>query len=121
MQEINVQIFRVKLGEKIRNFRKSLDLSQEEMAERSLISMDFLSRIERGTSSPTSLKLTQISKALNVTPNDLLEEFISSEEVFIDELLQKEFSKLTKEDKKAILEIAKYIESKNKNMNELIS
>lgn len=109
MEEIDEVIFKEKLGDNIRNARRSLHLTQETAAEKSMISTDFLSRIELGCSSPTSLKLVQISNALKLTPNDLLEEFIYNKEKITEDTLLREINELTKEDKEIILQLVKYI------------
>jgi len=113
MQEINEKKFKIKLGKKVKEFRKSLNLTQEEMAEESSMSVDFVSRIEVGSANPSSLKIVQIANALSITPNNLLDEFITDKKMALQDTLLRELNKLTEEDIQAILRMAKYIGKKN--------
>ena len=63
----------MKLGEKIKQLRKSKGISQEELASTLKINRNFLSRIETGKSEPTASMLKNIAKIFNVDLNSLLE------------------------------------------------
>ena len=52
----------MKLGEKIKQLRKSKGISQEELASTLKINRNFLSRIETGKSEPTASMLKNIAK-----------------------------------------------------------
>jgi len=54
------------LGKTIRFYRKQQRLSQAELAEKSGISITFLSKIERGIKFPTSETLSGLANGLNV-------------------------------------------------------
>ena len=60
------------IGMHIRTFRKIREMTQEELAERAGISIQFLSVLERGKGVPSVPTLLSLCSALNVTPNDLL-------------------------------------------------
>ena len=60
-----------RLGEKIREIRKSKNLSQEHVAFSAEISSTFLGQVERGNKKPTIDTLVKISKALDVEIFDL--------------------------------------------------
>lgn len=62
---------RVQFGQKLRELRKSAGLTQEEMAEKSAISVDFLSLIERGRNSPSFDNLEGMARALRLSVADL--------------------------------------------------
>lgn len=63
----------VRLGDAIRNKRKQLGLTQEDLAELSNSSVNFISRIERTNNQNISLqKLDSIAKALNTSSIDLI-------------------------------------------------
>lgn len=53
-------------GLRIKELRRSKQLSQEQLAERADISSKYLSRMERGTEKPTLDMLIKLSKALEV-------------------------------------------------------
>lgn len=54
------------LGERIRYFRKASGLSQDELATKAGIAMQYLSRLERGRTNPTVGILNQIALALSI-------------------------------------------------------
>lgn len=65
-------------GERIRRFRKSRNITQEELAEAVGISLSFLGHIERGTRKPSIETLIRIASALSTTTDELLKDSISS-------------------------------------------
>jgi transcriptional regulator with XRE-family HTH domain len=54
------------LGDRVRDRRKELRLSQGDLAERTGMTASFISQVERGVTSPSIDSLYKISKALNV-------------------------------------------------------
>jgi transcriptional regulator with XRE-family HTH domain len=60
------------IGENIRNYRKRLKLTQDQLGDKVGVSWEMISRYERGESSPMN-KLESLSKALNVKPQDIIE------------------------------------------------
>jgi len=54
------------LGKQIAYFRDRADLTQEELAEKTDYSVDFISLVERGVNAPTVARLQDIAKALGV-------------------------------------------------------
>ena len=63
----------MKLGEKIKQLRKSKGVSQEALASMLKINRNFLSRIETGKSEPTSSILKNVAEIFNVNLNSLLD------------------------------------------------
>lgn len=55
-----------KLGVRIASLRRSKGLSQEELAEQSSYSTEFISLVERGIHGPSISGLERIAKALNI-------------------------------------------------------
>lgn len=66
--EINLK----KIGARVRAARKSLGLSQEELAERCGCSSVFISHVELGHASPSFQLFLHICGALEITPDSLL-------------------------------------------------
>lgn len=54
------------IGKRIKEIRRSKDLSQEQLAEKADINPKYLSRIERGTENPTLDMLIKLSTALEI-------------------------------------------------------
>ena len=60
-----------KFGKKIKKLRAEKGITQEELAQKVGISVDFLSLIERGKNAPSFENLEKIAKALSVEPKEL--------------------------------------------------
>jgi transcriptional regulator with XRE-family HTH domain len=61
----------VQLGRKIRRLRKTLKLSQEELAEKAGLHYTSLGRIERGEANPPVYTVYKIAKALKTPLHEL--------------------------------------------------
>ncbi len=61
------------LGKRIAALRKSKNLSQEDFAEKSGYSVEFISLVERGVNAPSVAGLEKIAKALGVEIKDLFD------------------------------------------------
>ena len=62
----------MKFGEKIRNAREDMDLSQRDMAKLIPMNQSNYSKIERDTQEPSLEQLQRICKILNLDPRYLL-------------------------------------------------
>ena len=67
---MNEQEFYVKLGKRIKQLREKANLTQEKLAEKSGISLDYLGKIEVNKNKPGLVALYKIIKALNITFGD---------------------------------------------------
>lgn len=85
------------IGEKIRNSREDMDLSQSDMARLIPMNQSNYSKIERGIQEPSISQLRRICQILKLDPRYLLGieefEFVSSE----DFALLKDIKRLIKE------------------------
>ena len=63
----------MKLGEKVKELRKTKNISQEQLANMLKINRNYLSRIETGKSEPTSGILNQLAEIFNIDLNSLLD------------------------------------------------
>jgi len=61
------------LGKRIRRFRETQKLSQEELAYRAGVHRTYLGGIERGERNPSLKNLAAIAKALNIRLADLVD------------------------------------------------
>ena len=75
-----------KIGQKIRKYRKAIGLSQEQLAEKTNISVTHMSHIETGNTKLSLQVLVDIAKALEVRTDDLLFDFPSPKELSMTEL-----------------------------------
>lgn len=62
------------VGRNVKAARQQAGLSQEQLAERSGFSQQYLSGLERGHRNPTIVSLYEIAQALGTTPIELLRE-----------------------------------------------
>lgn len=67
---MSTQLYR-QIGERIRSLRKLARFTQEELAERADLSVQFVGFIERGQAKPTLDSLEKLAKALRVRIEDL--------------------------------------------------
>ena len=65
--DAGVKDLRPALGGRIRQLRRSLDLSQEELAHRARLHWTYLSDLERGQQTPTLDVVNRLARALGVT------------------------------------------------------
>jgi transcriptional regulator with XRE-family HTH domain len=63
----------VRFGKKVKELRKLLGLTQQELAEKVGISKDYIGLIERGLRSPSLEMIEKIAVALKVTITSLFE------------------------------------------------
>lgn len=63
-----------KFGLKIRECRKRIGLSQEQLADQTDIHRTYIGGIERGERNPTLLMMLRLAQALQVDPSDLLKD-----------------------------------------------
>jgi transcriptional regulator with XRE-family HTH domain len=60
------------LGKNIAHFRRKANLTQEQLAERTDYSVDFIGLVERGVNAPTVARLADIARVLEVEVWQLL-------------------------------------------------
>lgn len=109
MKNINEEDFKQAIARKIKELRNT---SQETLAENANLSEDTISKTEREVSIISSLTLVKLCNALNVTPNDILEEFLDVKP--INNELNKEILTLNDEEKEFLLQTIRFIK-RNKN------
>ena len=62
-----------KLGNRIKQIRKTAGLTQGTLAENISLSVEYISRLERGVAQPSFKTLQALSEALNVTMKDFMD------------------------------------------------
>ena len=77
-----------KIGQKIRQYRKALGLSQEQVAEQIGISVTHMSHIETGNTKLSLQVLVDIAKILNVQTDDLLFDSKNDKTIAIQEIAE---------------------------------
>lgn len=70
---MDLENFYIKLGAQIKLLREKAGLTQEQLAAKAEISLDFLGKIEVNINKPGLRSLIKIAEALNVHPKDLFD------------------------------------------------
>ena len=65
------------LGKRIRDYRKRLHMTQEQLSEAANISLSFLGHIERGSRKASLETLVALCNALNISPQYLLQDSLN--------------------------------------------
>ena len=73
-------VIQMKLGEKVLKLRKKFNISQEQLGEQVGVTRQTISNWELGETSPNPEQLKLLSKALNISIDELLENDIKSVE-----------------------------------------
>ncbi len=107
----NPDIFHIDMGKRITECRKTLGLSQEELAELADVSPQLMSTAERGTKAIRPENLLKISKALGVSADYLLTgEYIEKDYDLLSEKLKSLSTKQILSIEKIISECVKLCE-----------
>lgn len=61
--------FLIEFGDKVKKFRLSLQLSQEELAEKADVHRTYIGMVERGEKNITLLNIQKLAKALKIPPS----------------------------------------------------
>lgn len=69
------------IGNRIRKYRKNFGLTQEQLAEKINVSKGRISNWEQGINRPDADILADICRALNVSPSELLDVRLSSDDL----------------------------------------
>ena len=94
------------LGTKIQQIRLSKKITQEELADKINISTHFLSDIERGVKYPSVPTLINFMNTLKVSPNELIPQFVQSNDDILSEINQI-FYNFTQKEKLYLLKFIK--------------
>jgi len=106
----------IMLGNKIRNLREEKNLSQDELSERISLSVNAISNIEGGKSSPNLRTIISIATELGSLIDFLVSEEVSkTKNTYINEIL----IRLSKMDELEVRHIYKYISLWNESKAEI--
>lgn len=93
----------IKLGQRIREERLKLNLTQEQLAESVDISISYMGQIERGERSLTLDTLIRLVNRLSITVDYLLQDYTDvNDENFINQLKQLMYGRDSKQKKMAL-------------------
>ena len=90
------------MGDRIREARKNSKLTQEQLAEKLDLSVEFISNIERGLKLPSLQVFTKLIEILNVSADYLLRDSVSTAELFGGNAIGRKIENLTPKQKIAL-------------------
>ena len=82
------------IGDRIREARKHQGMTQDQLAERLDISVQFVGQIERGLKLPSMQVFIKLIEVLNVSADYLLRDTVSSGRLFGENALGRKIAKL---------------------------
>ncbi len=104
---------KISIGKKVKLYRTE---SQEMLAEKALLSRDTISDIECGNVMMGIDTLIKLCNALNITPNDICEDYINTKSEGLNIKIKQELSSinLSNEELEIILQMLRYFKA-NRN------
>ena len=82
------------MGDRIKEVRKKQKLTQEQLAERLDVSVEFIGQIERGLKLPSMQVFIRLIENLNVSADYLLRDAVSTGQLFGDNAIGRKIEKL---------------------------
>lgn len=98
------------IGERMRNARNELGLTQEKLAEELDVTVPLISRVERGYVQVSLQRLGQIAECLNMSLEELITGVSKTKQNYLGQELQSIIGRCTPDKQKLIYNIAKIIE-----------
>ena len=90
------------MGDRIREARKKCELTQEQLAEKLDVSVEFVGQIERGQKLPGMQVFIKLIEVLNVSADYLLRDSISTGKLFGENALGSKVEKLSPKERVAL-------------------
>ena len=90
------------MGDRVKEARKKAGLTQEKLAERLDISVEFVGQIERGQKLPGMQVFIKLIEVLNVSADYLLRDSISTGQLFGDNALGSKIEQLSRKERIAL-------------------
>ena len=82
------------MGDRIKEARKNQKVTQEQLAERLDVSVEFIGQIERGLKLPSMQVFVKLIEALNVSADYLLRDSVSTGQLFGENALGRKIENL---------------------------
>ena len=82
------------MGDRIREARKKIGFTQDQLAERLDVSVEFVGQIERGLKLPGMQVFIKLIEVLNVSADYLLRDYVSTGQLFGDNAIGRKIEKL---------------------------
>lgn len=93
------------IGKNIRNVRKAKKMRQEDLAERTGLSVNYIGNVERGEKIPSLETFLNIINALGVTSDIVLADVLDAGYVIRSSILSEKMEKLPQEERQRIFDV----------------
>lgn len=90
------------MGDRIKETRKKCGLTQEQLAEKLDISVEYVSQIERGLKMPSMQMFIKLVDVLDVSSDYLLRDTVSTRNLYGDKQLASKLERLTPKQRVAL-------------------
>ena len=90
------------MGDRIKEIRKKRGLTQEQLAEKLDISVEYVSQIERGLKMPSMQMFIKLVEVLNVSADYLLRDIVSTHDMYGNKQISSKLEKLTPKQRVAL-------------------
>ena len=106
-----------RIGKQIKEYREKIGLTQEQFAEKTGLTTNYISTVERGASFPRCEKLITILNALEVSADAIFCDVLTHSNTYKSSSLSDELSTLSPEAQKRILQIVELMIKQEKENN----
>ena len=106
-----------RIGKRIKEYREKIGLTQEQFAEKTGLTTNYISTVERGASFPRCEKLITILNALEVSADAIFCDVLIHSNTYKSSSLSDELSTLSPEAQKRILQIVELMIKQEKENN----
>ena len=90
------------MGDRIREARKQQGLTQEQLAEKVDITLEYISQIERGLKTPSMQVFIKLVEVLDVSADYLLRDSVSTGKLFGDNAIGRKIERLSPKQRVAL-------------------
>ena len=98
-----------RIGKRFKEAREKIGLTQEELAEKSGLSTNYISTVERGSSFPRCEKLILLMNALDTSADAIFCDVVPRSNVYLSGSLSEAISELPVESQSRILEVVELL------------
>ena len=105
----------IRIGKRIKECREKLGLTQEQFSEKTGLSTNYISTVERGAAFPRCEKLILILNALEVPANAIFCDVVKGSQRYRETMLTHALEALPLEKRKDILDLVEFMVKQTKN------
>ena len=100
--ERGIDMDKLTMGDRIKETRKKHGVTQEQLAERVDVSLEYISQIERGLKMPSMPLFIKLVEALDVSADYLLRDAVSTRNLYGDKQIGSRLARLTPKQRVAL-------------------